>query len=223
MKYILGIPYVNRPDLLRKAVDSVKLFWPDTLVIDNSPQRELNTGRVLPPDIKIYQPSVPLTFSQTMNLLQILAEEQHCDVFLFMHNDAEAQPGTPEAFLSMIQSLMNDKKKKWGVMFTHYDTLAAFNMEAIRVVGRWDTALPWYFSDNDYYRRLRLAGYEPVDSNLAVVHHASSTIKSNESLSLKNSVTFSLYQQYYQTKWGGPTGKEKFQTPFNKATNITDW
>lgn len=227
MKYLLGIPYVNRPDLLREALNSVKPFWPYTLLIDNSLQRELSTNlgasNFLPPGVKVYQPSVPLTFSQSMNLLQDLAKEQQCDAILYMHNDAAAQPGTPEAFLSILESLVNDPNKKWGVLFTNYDTLAAYNVEAARVVGRWDTTFPDYFSDNDYYRRLKLAGYELVESNLAVSHHGSSTINSNESLAFKTSVTFPLYQLYYQTKWGGPTGKEKFQTPFNKATNITDW
>ncbi|MDT7604355.1 MAG: hypothetical protein QOF61_2352, partial [Acidobacteriota bacterium] len=35
MKYIHGIPYVNRPDLLALAVESVRPLWANTVIIDN--------------------------------------------------------------------------------------------------------------------------------------------------------------------------------------------
>ena len=176
MRYILGIPFVNRPDLLRLAIQSVEPLWPHALIIDNS-DTGLDTAMW---PVPIVCPPVPLTLSQTMNLLQRLAAERSCDVLLFMHNDAEAGIGTPERLLAIVEEAITSEQR-WGVVFTHYDTLAAFSMEMARVVGQWDTTLPQYFADGDYYLRVRLAGYEIINTGLQMIHHsnASSTLKSD--------------------------------------------
>src|SRR5205085_7411529 len=218
MKYILGIPFVNRPDLLEKAVHSVQPFWAHTMIIDNS-DAGLNSANW---PVPIVRPSVPLSFSQTMNLLQRLATEASCDCFLFMHNDAEAAPGTPERLLARVEAAITSEQP-WGVVFTHYDTLAAFSMEMVRAVGKWDATLPQYFADNDYYRRVRLAGYETINTDFAVTHHnnASSTAKSDPRLGFLSSVTYPLYEQYYSVKWGGPPGHESYDWPFDGAPLIS--
>jgi predicted O-methyltransferase YrrM len=217
MQYILGIPFVNRPDLLRLAVQSVEPLWPHALIIDNS---DTGLDAAMWP-VLVVRPSVPLTFSQTMNLLQRLAAERSCDVLLFMHNDAEADSGTPERLLAIVQEAMTSEQR-WGVVFTHYDTLAAFSMEMTRVVGQWDTTLPQYFADGDYYLRVRRAGYEIIDTGLQMTHHnnASSTLKSDPQRRFLNSVTFSLYERYYTAKWGGLPGNETYDWPFNGALAI---
>lgn len=217
MKYLVGIPYVNHPDLLYLAVNSIKLFWPQTIIIDNSKQRDLRHDKQLPSEIPVYYPPVPLTFSQTMNLLQLIALEQQCQVLMFMHNDAEAHPGTPEAFLAVLQELQVSGRK-WGMVQTNYDTLAAFSMKAVMNVGIWDTVLPQYFADIDYYRRMQLAGYEFVGTGLGVTHHnnGSSTIKSDSDKMFLHQITCPLYEHYYEAKWGGKIGAERFNTPFNR-------
>ena len=35
-------------------------------------------------------------------------------------------------------------QRPWGAAFTNYDTLAAFNMQAVRETGPWDINLPQY-------------------------------------------------------------------------------
>jgi hypothetical protein len=136
---------------------------------------------------------------------------------MFMHTDAEAHPGTPEKLVKAIETALS-ANRHWGAFFTHYDTLAAFSMEAVNAVGPWDITLPQYFADNDYYRRLRLAGYEIIDTGLGVTHHcgASATIKSDRRRAVMNSATFNLYGEYYRRKWGGTPDKETFTKPFNQ-------
>lgn len=216
MKYLIGIPYVNRPDLLKLAVNSIKTYWPHAIIIDNSDRQDLHGEKDLPSDIPVYKPSVPLTFSQSMNLLQHVALERQCEVVMFMHNDAEANEETPEKLLTLLEQLIQCEDRKWGAVFTNYDTLAAFHMQALTAVGKWDTILPQYYADNDYYRRIRLAGYEIINTELAVTHHnVSSTIKSDPARLYINGITFPLYKRYYEKKWGGEPGKETFSTPFN--------
>jgi predicted O-methyltransferase YrrM len=214
MKYLHGIPYVNRTDLLALAVGSVRALWEHAVIVDNSEDgldpREWS--------IPVLRPHVPLTFSQSMNLLLREAARRDCDTLLFMHNDAEAAEGTPEKLLATLREA-RESRRRWGAVFTHYDTLAAFDLEAARAIGGWDTTLPHYFADNDYYRRLRLYGYEIVDTGLAVTHHndASSTVKSEPTRGFLNGVTFPLYASYYAAKWGGEPGGEKFDWAFDGA------
>lgn len=217
MKYLVGIGYVNRIDLLKKAIESIQPFWANTFIMDNSNHRDLRHGESFPTNVKIFEPPVPFTLSQTMNLLHRLGAEQRCDVIMFMHNDAEADAGTAENFLSAIEKMQREGRR-WGVAFTNYHTLAAYNMKAIKEVGPWDTVLPHYFSDCDYFTRLRLAGYEQVWTGLNVIHHnnGASTIKSDGNLEHIHNITFPLYQTYYQSKWGGLPGQERFTLPFNQ-------
>ncbi len=217
MKYLLGIPFVNRPDLLRGALNSVRPLWPHAMILDNSDPAELSReAAAWPVPIRRAAAGVPLSFSQSLNHLTALATESGCDVLLFMHNDAEAAEGTPEALLRELETA-EKAGRNWGVAFTNYDTLAAIRLKAANRIGPWDTNLPQYFADNDYYRRLRLAGFEILETKLPVLHHndASSTIKSDARRNFLNGVTFPLYAEYYRRKWGGEPGREKSAQPFD--------
>ena len=214
MNYLLGIPFANREDLLERALATVKPLWPHTVIVDNS---EPGLDPAAWP-VRVVPSPVPLTFSQSMNLLQRLASEQSCDVLLYMHNDAEAGPGTADRLLAITDEALVSGRR-WGVAFTHYDTLASFNMTMVREVGPWDTILPNYFADNDYYRRVRLAGYEMIETGLPVAHvgGGSNTINSDPRRRFLNGVAYPLYERYYATKWGGTPGRETYVQPFNGA------
>lgn len=215
MKYMIGIGYANRPDLLEQALYSIRPYWDHTVIIDNSENYDLRKESFIPSQVSVYEAPVSLSFTQTMNLMQRLAMKENCDVLMFMHNDGEAEAGVPEKFLNILEEYFRSGKK-WGVAFTHYDVLVAFNMEAIKEVGQWDTNLPQYFSDNDYYRRVRLAGYETPATGLSVLHHnGSSTIKSDPYRNFINGITFPLYAKYYSAKWGGEPNREIYDSPFN--------
>jgi hypothetical protein len=149
-----------------------------------------------------------------MNLLHRRAGAGACRMLLYMHSDAEAGPGTTERLLEAAEEA-TASGRRWGAIFTLYDVLAAYNLEAFSAVGGWDTVLPQYFTDNDYYRRIRLAGFETIETGLPVTHETSSTIRSDGVRAYMNSVTFPLYERYYAMKWGGPPGQERFTQPFN--------
>jgi hypothetical protein len=214
MRYLLGIPVVRRTDLLIRALDSVRALWPHTLIIDNS-----ESGLVPQAwPVRIVRPPVSLTFAQTMNLLSRLAIEQECDALLFMHDDAEAVADAAERLVAMVDEAWR-AERRWGVAFTRYDCLAALNARMIREVGDWDTVLPQYFCDCDYYRRAQLAGFELVETGLPVVHvdQGSNTLRGDPRREFLNQITFPLYAAYYVSKWGGRPGREKFVLPFNGA------
>jgi hypothetical protein len=213
MKYLLCISYVNRSDLLHKALLSIRPFLSQALVIDNSKNHELKHNETIKSLVKVEETPIHLTYTQVMNYIHVKAAQRHCDVLFYMHNDAETYEHTFPRLLSFVEQLQQENHK-WGLVYTFYDILAAFNMEAIRQAGPWDMNLPMYFSDNDYYRRIKLLNYELVESHLPMIHHGSSTIKSDPVRLIINGITFPLYQSYYQQKWGGEPGKETFHIPF---------
>jgi hypothetical protein len=215
VKYLLGIFYVNGLPLLERAVASVRGLWPSAFLLDNSDGEDL-LEHPLAGALEVIRPPEPLTFSQSMNALFRLAEKRGAEAALVMHTDAEAEAGTPARLLELVAAWQAEGRR-WGVAFTNYDAFAAFNLRAARETGLWDTRLPQYFADNDYYRRLRLGGWELLDTGLPVRHEASSTLRACPRRSFLNSVTFPLYQQYYAAKWGGPAGGETFDRPFNGA------
>jgi GT2 family glycosyltransferase len=218
MNFIVGIPYVNRPDLLERAVDSIKPYWPNTVIIDNSEHQDLRNHDISS-KVQVFIPPVPLTFTQSMNFIIKKAIENNCDVWMYMHSDAEAHPGVAEAFLETIKKIQ-DEGRKWGVIYTYYDTLAAYNVNAQKELGEFDTIFRDYHSDVDYYHRMDVLGYERINTEFGdkIIHHngGSSSVKSDPKRLKLTQATFSLFAEYYQKKWGGPGGKEKYKTPFNQ-------
>lgn len=225
------VPHVYNEDLLECALDSIASYGENRFIIDNSPRcsslgyhcEHLHLSEIVTDPkylgrwngVKVIQPTVPLSCSQTFNLIMRLTLEQGKKFCVWMHSDAHAPDGTADALLEFMRKTEQDHPK-WGVIFTHYDVLSVLNAELLYEVGLWDTILPQYFCDNDYYRRLKLAGYEAIESRLHVDHVGSQTINSNAERKFLNSVTFPIYQHYYIQKWGGEPGKELFVRPFNR-------
>jgi hypothetical protein len=215
--YRAYIFHVNREDLLQKAVASARDLWKELTVVDNS-----TNGLEVPiPYVHVLRPTVPLTAIQSINFAMMNTRTQGAKIAIWMHSDAEAHPGSCLALVEYARR-MNVEGRKWGTLFTNYDALAALNTELIDTVGLWDTTFHSYFGDNDYYRRIRLAGYECIDTGIPVYHTASQTINSDPELRFRNSITFPLYQAYYVAKYGGSPGNETYSTPFNRqgSTNL---
>jgi len=209
------IPVVNRPDLLEQAVENAACIWPALTVIDNS----LDQWVHLSSRYHVFCPPVPLSFTQTMNWEMQACARRGKKFCLHMHSDAVVPPGAIEKLLEFAEQI-DCSGRKWGVIFTLYDVMAVYNPMAAVECGGYDTTFSAYFSDNDYYRRLRLAGYECVESHIEVGHVGSSTVRSDESLRNLHQMTFPWYRQYYVMKWGGEPDKETFATPFNAGERM---
>jgi hypothetical protein len=217
----LFIPVVNRMDLLDKAIRSTWKSGVETIVINNSNEWSIPCATAT----TVYEPPVPLTFAQSQNFMlrQALgydyihgrSESVKHPFYLFMHNDSEAGEGTVQKLVAMANAY-TIQKRNWGVIFTAYDALAAFNTKAFQQIGGWDQNLEWYHGDTDIYRRLRLAGYEMLESNLPVKHEPSQTLNSDPMISMKVNLMFPCRVNYYRAKWGGDAGNETFITPFNR-------
>ncbi len=208
MRYRLHIPFVNRPDLLVDAVESMRDIGNITVWGDG----------VIPPIIAgvITRLLPPLSFTCVMNMM--IQASWDDDVMMFAHNDGIAGKGAAKRFLDFVKLTRADRPD-WGVIFTCYDVLAAFNMDAVRDVGYFDPMFFQYTADVDYYYRIRAAGWTTIDMPDHGIQHrnnASNTIKAdplfNRVTQWRESTNFD--KSYYREKWGGIIGSEAYKRPF---------
>lgn len=204
--------YVNRPDLLQRAVTSFPSLIDHLTLIDNSIYGEHMqvTGSIS------FLPPVPLTYAQSMNWVLKDAQERKVDFIIHFHSDAySANPNAVQELLDKVREY-NSSGRQWACAWTHYDLLWAINPIALKYIGGWDTNFPTYFGDQDVRRRWKIAGWECIDTHIeGIDHEGSATINSDPKLKFINSKTFPLYSYLYQEKWGGEPGNEKFMRPYD--------
>lgn len=211
--HLVYIPYVNRPDLLDRAVASVPELWEALVVIDQSSDGLSSDGRAWMEKIGgVYRsPPGTMSFTQMMNWAQAEASEQKARYLVFMHNDAECAPGEPLKVLERAR-----RERNAAVVFTNYDAFAVFNVAALRDVGPWDETFRWYFADNDYYRRMLLRGWEHCSfGGAGVTHHGSQTLHSGPEVRAEVAEYWQWHQDHYRHKWGGAPGAETHRIPYN--------
>lgn len=208
MKYKLHIPFGSRVDLLRAAVASARDIGNIHLWASGIPcPRDI-------PDVEIHEQGL-VSIVSLMNIC--LHASRDDDVAFFMHNDAEAKPGIAARFRDFVQHAF-EGPYKWGIAMTQYDVLCAFNMAAVRDVGPWDPMYFQYWADLDYYRTLRMAGWNELQSGLYndIIHHNSATVKSDPLFRYRTTFrdNFGIDGAYYAFKWGGSLHRETFTRPF---------
>jgi hypothetical protein len=199
------IPYVNRPDLLQNAIASVSCSLTDPVVINNS-------GADIDVQCQVINPPVPLSFTQSQNLMLKIAKDRSIPFYFWMHCDAEAELDTIEKLYAL--AAHECSQGKWGVIFTLYDIVSVCNTEAFDSIGGYDTNFFDYCSDQDAYRRLKLKGYPLLESNLPVKHLGSQTINSDPARSRIVGIQVPYRNALYRAKWGGDVGHETFDIPW---------
>jgi SAM-dependent methyltransferase len=213
LDHLTYIPYVNRPDLLDLAVASIPDLWASLIVIDQSSEG-LNSHdhRWMNSIAGVFRsPFGTMHFAQMMNWAQTEAFERHVDYLVFMHNDAECLGGVASRVLDCARS-----HRDAGVVFTYYDAFAVFNVAAIRDVGPWDETFWWYFSDNDYYRRMRLRNWQHHNfGGQEFIHQGSQTQRSDPAVGAQVGEKWSWLLDHYRHKWGGSPGQERYSIPYN--------
>jgi hypothetical protein len=201
------IPYANRPDLLQRAISFVpRRMTTEPIVINNS-------GDLLDVQCKVLEPPVPLTFSQSQNWMLRYAKENRLPFYMWGHCDMVLEPDHVEK-LYTIALHECAKGTKWGVIFTFYDILCAYSTAAADAIGGYDTAFFDYCSDQDFYRRLDLAGYSRHESHLLTKHDGSQTINSDPLRRHIVGLQTPYRSMLYREKWGGEPGQERFNQPW---------
>lgn len=210
--YAAYVFYVNRPDLLRRSLEAFPDTWSNLTIVNNSGGEVPEGARM---GCRVYDRLVPLTYSQSMNLILKDAVSFGRDFILHFHSDAfSTNPGAVEELLNRARHY-RDSERKWGCLWTHYDMLWAINPKAMLDIGGWDTTFPNYFTDCDTTRRLKLAGWECIDTCIqGIDHEGSATINADPKLKMLTAHTSGLYRGLYRAKHGGDPGEESHAFPF---------
>ena len=111
-----------------------------------------------------------------------------------------------------------------GLPILNAFTLFSINQRVIDTVGYFDETISpgyAYFEDNDFGRRINLAGLKRVDVLTSAFHVGSGTIKAMSAQEqADHSRKFSIAQDNYVKKWGGRPAYEVYTTPYNRGGNF---
>ena len=112
-------------------------------------------------------------------------------------------------------------KNQLPVEITEAPDFSCFLLKSSTVekIGFFDENFqPAYFEDNDYHRRMKLAGIRAAKTTRALYYHyQSQTKKDNPDIENEIRHTYLRNEGYYVKKWGGRVGHEQFKTPFNQG------
>ena len=208
MKLAIGIPTLNRLDLL---LPSLKLYlkdFPNTsiIVLDNGKQNI--DSKIQHPNLLVVETEKNIGVAASWNVLCDLIYKNH-DYALILNDDVYLGLLEP-----MVIKFIESNKKDFYVASQDW---CAFILpkNTFNDVGKFDeNFFPAYFEDNDYHYRMRLIqkSFHKTPILNPIVYRASCTISRNSKLN----DGFHNLKEFYIKKWGGEPTKEIFKTPFNK-------
>ena len=203
----LGIPTINRADLLQEALEVYKETWygRHVYIVDNRHQQITTTAS----NQKVLTMPHNLGVSGSWNLLcQTLFAKGYTHVALL--NDDIIWRKTADAIEEYIDANPNDFYLGLGTWCLFVIPLTTWEK-----VGKFDEQFfPAYFEDNDYCLRMRNDGLKRDMSPFfnPEVFRNSQTIAKDPTLN----GNFDRNRQLFMDKWGGSPGNETYKTPYNK-------
>ena len=207
MNFFIGIPTINRADLLNDALHKYEKDFPDIeiFVADNGHQNIYVGG-----NIRCFNMGKNLGVSASWNFLLSKGFGLGHERGVILNDDIYW--GKTQGQIEHFIERHSDKgfmvcKKEWSAFILDKTTFD--------VTGGFDTRFyPAYFEDNDFGFRMRLLGVKRIHSEELdpIVYRNSMSIQKDPTLNHG----FEKNRQYYIQKWGGNPSEEKFTKPFNK-------
>lgn len=209
-RFAVGIPTLNRYDLLEKCIaacwaSSVK---PERIVI-------IDNGGGLPPGVDVLKPARNIGVAASWNIIHRVT--QSLDLIILNddiepgHNMFERMLESPESFVTADES--------------HMFEAFLIRRECWKTVGEFDeTFYPAYHEDNDYAMRMRLANVAiGCPQSDGFVENGPSATKARFTQDQINEfhAQFDAGRKYYVRKWGGAPHVETFSIPFNGQSSRT--
>ena len=233
---VLGIPHYNRPDLLRRCVESIDYPVDTLVVIQNGPDAEApplgpleywlrHAPQVTPRRaiwIRHHRAGCAGAWNEIIKLFPG-ADDTGGHWWLVANNDIAFMPGDLEAMAAAVAGRAASGVQASELFLgNHGFSWFALTQRCVEVTGLFDENLyPVYLEDCDYAYRMALSGLAiAAVPGLRSLHGydavpGSSTIHSDGALREKNHRTHGANSGYYRLKWGGINGEEKFPHPFN--------
>lgn len=212
--YAIGIPTINRADLLQPTLERYCQDFPNTAIyiVDNGFQdfdrsKFNNNVHFIVND---QNNGVAGSWNQLLEKIYngIPGVSQGCDHALILNDDIYLGKTERQIQEFIVVNLFH--------LAVQPGTWCSFILPKIifNKVGPFDSRFyPAYFEDNDYDYRVRLAGFIPTPHpELAPeVYRNSMTIEKNQALNAR----FEDNKRLYVSKWGGEPLRETYLLPFN--------
>ena len=191
----LIVPVLNRYDLLRRMLASLDYPIRDLLIIDNGGKFEDLFARDELPVKNLRVLNLPSNLGVAASWNLGIKLFPHDNRWTFASNDVVFEPGA----LSMLSTASSDSLTL-SDRVPYWQTFAVGEGLVDRV-GLFDERfMPAYFEDNDFERRVKLAGFPVTKLSLNVRHDNSSTLKADPKLQEANSQTFVRNKKLYARK-----------------------
>jgi GT2 family glycosyltransferase len=208
MKLIIGIPTVNRADLLNDALVGYFEDFKDTeiFIVDNGNQRILTREE----KFAIYRPTENLGVAKSWNHIMDYADKVGATHVLMLNDDIYL--GRTEHEIKMV--IKNNQNADFINSFQNWCSYI-LKVDMWKKAGKFDEEFfPAYFEDNSFdYKMSLLKANKTWTSFLdPIVYRNSMTIAKEPSLNHR----FSQNRQIYIDMWGGLPTEEKFTTKFNQ-------
>jgi GT2 family glycosyltransferase len=228
----LGIPVLNRGDLLRRCLESVDHPFERLLVINNGKdpsvlevlrkleRRELGIEGYFE-KISVETPARNLGCGPSWN--RIITSFPGS--WLITGNDVQFKPGSL-ARIAQVEETTPDA----DIVCADGYSVFVMTPGGRRKVGLFDENFyPAYHEDCDHWRRVVLSGAKAVNvPGFEFIHGeapnwGSCTINADPGLKEFMGKRLAELRAYYERKWGGTPGAEKFSTPFNRPVPLHYW
>lgn len=206
--FVVGIPTLCRYELLDQTIEAVfaGTAQPErVLILDNGGRYQAKRQGV-----EVVRPGKNLGVAASWNVLLKLADPLEC---VLMNDDLVLGNNVLE------QVLLSDSPCACAAGFSCFRLL----QWVWRKVGDFDENLfPAYFEDNDYAKRLKLAGFEKAEVPCDGSRHAGSATINSFSLSERARFQdqWEKNRSYYIRKWGGMPERETYNRPFNQGEEV---
>ena len=229
-KVLIGVPILNRPDLLERLSNSLKVcrnigkYKFDICIVNNS----VNNSEIddvieyMRYDFNGNKNVSTIVFNNNENKGVSASWNQIINVFqnddythlIVCGNDVSPDPMFVDTMVDFeklyVDGAMyfgNAGHNAWMINKNFKEELYNFD----------ENFFPAYFEDNDVSYRIKLLGLKQYDVPNAFVNNdnGSQTINSDPHYRSACATTFEMNKAYYIEKWGGVPGQEKFKTPFN--------
>jgi len=207
MNFVVGIPTINRADLLNEALKKYAKCWPTlkVYILDNGNQdiKTQNENQI------VFQSEENIGVAASWNFL---AEKAFADGYLrvlVLNDDIELDRDEKEIHLAL-------NKYSDHEIIIQQGTWCSFMLPKVvyDLIGPFDEDFfPAYFEDNDYEYRVKRNKYTDIKKEPILnptLYRNSMTIKKDRKLN----ANFANNRSRYITKWGGEPEKEKFKTAF---------
>lgn len=206
--FVVGIPTLNRYDLLHQCIDGILAgsAVPQRIyVIDNGGTWEGHPS----PLVEVIRPGINLGVASSWNILHRMLQPRQ---LVLMNDDVVIGRNTLQAMIETPGAFITANGSQCFCVFV-------LRNECWRAVGQFDeTFWPAYHEDNDYRMRMKLRGITDVCPSSDGYHDngpsATKGLFTPEQMEQFNA-SFSACRAYYNRKWGGPPHLEKFESPFN--------